>query len=31
MGGGPQGVMRVALQIWQVVFPLQTLQLSFFV
>jgi hypothetical protein len=26
MGGGPQGVMRVASQIWQVVFPLQTLQ-----
>jgi hypothetical protein len=26
MGGGPQGAMRVALQIWQVVFPSQTLQ-----
>jgi len=26
MGGGPQGVMRVASQIWQVVFPSQTFQ-----
>ncbi len=26
MGGGPQGMMRVASQIWQVVFPSQTLQ-----
>jgi hypothetical protein len=26
MGGGPQGAMRVASQIWQVVFPSQTLQ-----
>jgi hypothetical protein len=26
MGGGPQGAMRVAPQIWQVVFPSQTLQ-----
>jgi hypothetical protein len=26
MGGAPQGAMRVASQIWQVVFSLQTLQ-----
>jgi hypothetical protein len=26
MGGGPQGAMHVALQIWHVVFPSQTLQ-----
>jgi ammonia channel protein AmtB len=26
MGGAPQGAMRVALQIWQVVFASQTLQ-----
>jgi hypothetical protein len=26
MGGAPQGAMRVALQIWQVVFVSQTLQ-----
>jgi hypothetical protein len=26
MGGAPQGAMRVASQIWQVVFALQTLQ-----
>jgi len=26
MDGAPQGVMRVALQIWQVVFASQTLQ-----
>jgi hypothetical protein len=26
MGGGPQVAMRVASQIWQVVFPSQTLQ-----
>jgi hypothetical protein len=26
MGGAPQGVMRVASQIWQVVFASQTLQ-----
>ncbi len=26
MGGGPQGAMHVASQIWQVVFPSQTLK-----
>jgi hypothetical protein len=26
MGGAPQGAMRVALQIWQVIFASQTLQ-----
>jgi hypothetical protein len=26
MGGAPQGAMRVASQIWQVVFSLQTIQ-----
>jgi hypothetical protein len=30
MVGAPQGAMRVALQIWQVVLALQTLQVFYF-
>jgi hypothetical protein len=30
MGGAPQVAMRVALQIWQIVFALQTLQVFCF-